>query len=98
MTIESPHLKISEKLQKEIQTKFTQLGKMYDRVHSCDVVLKKEKNDRKKNYVIEARLLVPRELLFATERAETFEIALEKLTEAVEHQLRRHKKELEDAR
>jgi putative sigma-54 modulation protein len=95
ITIESPHIRISQKLQKLVHAKFSHLGKMYDRIVNCDVILKKENNDRQKFYTVEARLLVPKELLFAIEKAETFEIALTKLTDDLEHQLRRHKQELE---
>lgn len=69
---------------------------MYDRIINCDVVLKKENDDRQEFYTAEAKLLVPKELLFATEKAEAFEIALDKLINDLEHQLRRHKEELEE--
>lgn len=98
ITIESPHIRISQKLNKQIQTKFTQLGKMYERIAGCEVVLKREKNDKQKYYTVEARLLVPHELFFATEKAETFEMALDKLIDDIEHQLRRYKEEIEEAR
>ena len=98
ITIESPHIRISQKLEKQIHTKFAQLGKMYDRIVNCDVLLKKENDDKKKFYTVEARLVVPKALLFATEKEETFEIALDKLIDDLEHQLRRHKEELEEAR
>ena len=96
--IESPHISISPKLEKELRRKFSHLEKLYDRILKCDVVLKKEKNDERKDYSVEGSLFVPGEVLFATERESSFELALNKLISALEHQLRRHKEELEDVR
>ena len=67
---------------------------MSDRIVSCDVLLKKEENDKQLKYIVEARLNVPGKSLFATERAETFEIALDKLIDDVIHQLRRYKEHM----
>ena len=96
--IESPHISIPPKLEKELRGKFSHLEKFYHRISKCDVVLKKEKNDEQKDCSIEANLFVPGEVLFATERESSFETALNKLIDALEHQLRRHKEELEEVR
>lgn len=98
ITIESPHVRISEKLTQQINVKFNQLHKMFTRIIHCELLLKKENNTQKKFFTVEAKLMVPKELLFATEKAETFETAIDKLIDNLEHQLRRHKEELEEAR
>ena len=98
ITIESPRIKVSQKLEKQVRTKFMHLGKIYPRIVSCDVLLRKEKDSKQKYFSAEARLLVPGELLFATEKAETFEIALDKLSDDLAQQLRRHKESWEEAR
>ena len=91
IAISSPHLKISETLEHQIKTKFTNLSKMNERMISCNILLKKEENSKQQKYMMEAKLNAPGKSLFAAERAETFEIALDKLIDDIKHQLRRHK-------
>jgi putative sigma-54 modulation protein len=93
ITISSPHLVITSALEEQVKKKFTHISKMFDRIESCDVLLKKEENDKWKKYIAEARLLVPGKTLFATERAKTFEIALDELVDDIKQQLRRYKVE-----
>ncbi|THU39537.1 ribosome-associated translation inhibitor RaiA [Niastella caeni] len=92
--IESPHkdsIQIPEPL---IHKKFEHFDKLYDRIEYCNVVLHKEKSDDKKSFFIEASLKVPRSTLFSSDRGETFEIALDKVVNNLENQLRRHKEKL----
>jgi len=91
LTIESPGLEIDNKLQKLIQEKFENLVKIYSRVTKCLVVLKREKDDHKEYFLIEARLSVPQKMLFANSRAGNFEIALYKVIGSLAHQLNRFK-------
>lgn len=98
INIESPGIKPGENLTEMLRNRFNHLGRMYNRITHCDVVLRKEKSDNKKNFIIEAKMEVPRKMLFAIEKEETFEIALDKVAEDLEHQLRNYKEELEDAR
>jgi ribosomal subunit interface protein len=98
LQIESPHFKASKKLTSHIQSKFEHLGKRYDRINHCDVVLKREKSDTQKKSFIEAKMEVPQGLLFASDKDETFELALDKVIHDLEHQLRRYKEELDERR
>lgn len=94
ITIESPHLKLGKKLEEQVYAKFDHLQKLYNRIEECEVVFRKIKNDQQKNYSIEAKVLVPKKMLFASEQEESFEIALFKLIEDLEQQLRRHKERM----
>lgn len=96
--IESPHFEPNEGFTDLIRNKFDHLSKRYDRINRCEVVMRKEKSDKQKEFFIEAKLDVPRRTLFASDRAEIFEVALDKVIHDLEHQLTRHKEELEDAR
>ncbi len=98
LQIESPHIEIGKKITNLIRSKFEHLGKIYERINRCDVVLRKEKDDEQKNFFIEAKMEVPRTILFASDKAESFEIALEKVINDLEHQLNRHKEEIEEVR
>ncbi len=98
LTIESPGLPTDDQLNNLIESKFEDLSKYFDRVVDCQVVLKKENDDRQKFFKVDARLTVPQKLLFATEKAETFEKAVQMVVDDLEHQLRRFKEEREEAR
>lgn len=94
LQIESPHFEPGSKLERLIESKFHHLENIYDRIGHCDVVLRKEKSDQNKPYSIEAKMEVPGNLLFASEREHSPELALRKLMKDIEHQLTRYKEEL----
>jgi putative sigma-54 modulation protein len=98
LQIESPHIEPGKKLTDLIRSKFEHLSKRYDRINHCDVVLRKQKSDKQDFFLVEAKLEVPRSILFASDKAESFEIALEKVINELEHQLNRHKDEIEEVR
>ena len=98
LQIESPHIEAGKKITSLIRRKFEHLGKRYDRINHCDVVLRKGKSDKQKYFTIEAKMEVPRKILFASDEAESFEIALDKVIHDLEHQLNRHKEEIEELR
>lgn len=92
--IESPQTERNTTLEKLIQEKFEHLGKKFHRVTSCKVLYHKQKNDMQQRYFMEARMEVPRKVLFASDKAETYELALSKIIADLDHQLRRYKEEL----
>jgi len=98
LQIESPHIDAEKKLTDLIRSKMYHLGKRYDRINRCDVVLRKEKSDKQEYFFVEAKMEVPRRILFASDKAESFEMALEKVINDLEHQLNRHKEEIEEVR
>lgn len=98
ITIESPRIRISEKLTGLVQRKFENMNKLYDRVHHCNVVLRKEKNDAQRQFLVSANMNLPKTVLFGEDRAESFEIALDKVVRDLEHQLRRHKQKMDEKR
>ena len=96
--IESPQTERNDKLEKLIRDKFEQLGKKFSRVTSCNVLYHKQKNDVQQRYFVEAKMEVPRKILFASDKAETYELALTKVIDDLDHQLRRYKEELLEQR
>jgi putative sigma-54 modulation protein len=92
--IESPRkdgLQIPEPL---IHKKFEHFDKLYDRIEYCNIVLYKEKSDNKSAYFIEASMKVPRSVLFSSNKATSYEMALDKVVNDLESQLRKHKDKL----
>jgi putative sigma-54 modulation protein len=77
-----------------IQEKFDRLEKVFDRILQSHIVLKKAKEDKQNYFVVEARLVVPGNDLFAREKAESFEIAAEKVVLDLESQIKKHKAKL----
>ena len=96
--IESLHIEPGEELTDLINRKIEHLGKRYDRIDHCDVILRKDKNDIQKSYFVETKMEGPGTVLFASENAETFEKAFGKVIDDLEHQLRRYKEELDERR
>lgn len=92
--IQSPHQKISGRIDRIIREKFMRLEKMYDRIEQSNIVLKKEKNDRQEICSLDARLSVPGNDLFATDRAESFSTAADKVCSNLERQIRKLKTKL----
>lgn len=97
--IESPHFEPDEKLMELVRNRFEHLGKRYNRIGNCSVVLRKEKSNILKCSFIEAKMEVPKSvILFASEKEESFEVALDKVIDDLAHQLNRFKEELEENR
>lgn len=89
---------VSNNLKREIKRKLQSSARIYERAVCCDVALLKENNDKYNDYCIEAKIVVPGNVLFAKERAESFESALDKLITDLKHQLLKHKEKLEEVR
>ncbi|AEV99585.1 ribosomal subunit interface protein [Niastella koreensis] len=96
--IESPHKNGEPIPETLVQKRFEHFDKLYDRIEYCNVVLYKEKNDVNTSFFIEAAMKVPRNTLFSSNRAGSFEQALDKVVNDLESQLRRHKDKLRENR
>jgi putative sigma-54 modulation protein len=96
--IQSPHKKISAKVHRMVKGKFERFEKLFDRLEQCHIVLRKEKNGQQQNYLVEAKLALPGNDLFAREQAESFEVAAEKVCIDLENQIKKHKSKVRDRR
>ncbi len=92
--VQSPHIKLGTRIQRVVQKKFDRLEKLFDRIESCSILLKTERNGKQENFIVEAKLAVPGNDLFARDHAESFEIAAEKVSLELESQLKKHKAKL----
>jgi putative sigma-54 modulation protein len=70
------------------------LEKLFESIAQCNIVLKKQKNDKQNNFIVEAKLEVPGNDLYASDQAESFEIATEKVCKDLESQVKKHKEKL----
>ena len=94
LQIQSPHFVPNDALVNEVTTKLDRLEKMYDRIEKCTVMLKHEKNDEQKGYIVEVRLAVPKEDLFAKESTESYSRSLDNVIDDLKKQLIKHKEKL----
>lgn len=89
--IQSIHFDAGADLLKETSEKLAKLDKLSDRIETCSVMLKKEKNGADSTCFVEVRLAIPGEDLFASERAETFAQAVDRVTDDLKKQLVKRK-------
>ena len=89
--IQSPRIKLSNRIERVIFEKFERFKKVSDRIIRCEVVLKKEKNAKDNDFVVEAKLAIPGKDLFAKESGSKFEIAAENVCLDLERQFRKRK-------
>jgi putative sigma-54 modulation protein len=96
--IESPHRDGEEIPEMLVYQKFEHFDKLFDRIEYCNVALYRENSDPKNSFFIEASMKVPRATLFSSNSAGSFELAIDKVVNDLERQLRRHKDKLRQHR
>ncbi len=67
-------------------------------MEKCSEILKKEKSDIQKSCEVEVRLAVPKDDLFASERAESFERATEMVMDDLKKLLQKRKDKMKQPR
>ncbi|MDI1355196.1 MAG: ribosome-associated translation inhibitor RaiA [bacterium] len=85
------HFDADIKLRDLITEKTNSLEKLFDRIESCKVILKLEKNKNTENKVVEMSVSVPHSQLFAKDKAETFEEAVQLTIDELKQQLKKYK-------
>lgn len=74
-----------------IQKKADKLETFYDRIIDGEVFLRLEKDDSRENKIVEIKLNVPGEQLFAKTKSKSFEAAADESVEALRRQLKKLK-------
>lgn len=77
-----------------IEDKLDKLNKIYNRIESCNIVLRHNKDSKNKNKVVEINMNIPGSRLFAKTQSESFEMAFEKVIDEIEKQLHRKKEKI----
>jgi len=80
-----------QKLIKFIQKKANKLDKFFDRIIDGEVFMRLDKDNNMENKIIEIKINIPRNQLFAKERAKTFEAASDQAIVALKKQIIKHK-------
>jgi putative sigma-54 modulation protein len=89
--IQSPNKEVSLEREEVIQEKFRRFEKLMPGMIRCDIVLRMEKNGEQNSFIVEGKLLVPGNDLFAKEQAASYEIAAENVCADLENQIRKQK-------
>ena len=89
------HFNADKKLVESIQKKLDKLDTFYDRIISGEVYLKIEQGIGKvKEKLLEIKVTVPGNTLFVSQKANTFEEALDIAQEAIVKRLKRFKEKI----
>ncbi len=92
--IESVHFKTDEKLIAYIENKLSKLDKYFDKIIDAHVILKLENSGKVKDKVIEVRLAIPGNDIFASETQKTFESATDIVTDTLKRLLIKRKEKM----
>ena len=91
LQIHSIRFDADEKLIDLIKKKLNKLETFYDQIIDGEVFLKIENDESRINKIIEIKLNIPGDQLFAKERARSFEIGADEATEALRRQIKKFK-------
>jgi putative sigma-54 modulation protein len=94
LNIQSIHFDADQKLLDVIQGKADKLDVYFDKIVSGDVFLRVEKSDNRENKLVEIKLIVPGNDLFASKKSSSFEEATDEAVEALRRQVKRLKEKL----
>ena len=89
--IQSPNKEVSLEREEVIKEKFRRFEKRVPGLLRCDIVLRLEKNGEQNSCIVEGKLLVPGNDLFAKEQAPSYEMAAENVCVDLENQIRKQK-------
>jgi putative sigma-54 modulation protein len=92
----SVHFETDPRLETLIYERLEEIEKLFPRIESCDVILKHDKNDKNLNNIAEININVPGSRLFASMKAETFEMAIPRAIEKIKRRLRKHTDKLQN--
>ncbi len=91
LQIHSIRFNADDKLIDLIKKKLIKLETFYDRIIDGEVFLRIENDESRINKIIEIKLNIPGDQLFAKERARSFEIGADEATEALRRQIKKFK-------
>jgi putative sigma-54 modulation protein len=89
--INAVHFKTDKKLQTFIKEKLMKLNTYYEGVIGAEVMLKLDNNEGRDNKIMEVRVIIKGNDLFAVKESKTFEEATDLVTEALKKQLLKYK-------
>ncbi|MFA8437133.1 MAG: ribosome hibernation-promoting factor, HPF/YfiA family [Marinifilaceae bacterium] len=95
MKMQSVGFKADSKLEAFINQKISKLQKFNDNITGCEVFLNLEKSETLENKVVEVKMGIPGQELFAKKQCKTFEEATDMVADALRTQILKHKEKLQ---
>lgn len=95
ISVQSIHFDADKKLLAFIQKKADKLDQFFDKIISAEVYLKLEKAEDELNKIVEIKLGLPGNMLFAKQQCKTFEEAADLAVESLRRQVDKHKAKLQ---
>lgn len=92
--INAVKFKPDQKLEQFVNDKVGKLEKHFDGITSCEVILKVDKPESDGNKIAELQLTLPKQTLFNSKQADTFEDAVLQAVDAMKVQLTKYKEKL----
>jgi len=92
--INAVHFKVDKKLEAFIKEKLLKLNTYFEGVIGADVKLKLDNNEKRDNKIMEVRLIIKGNDLFAVKESWSFEEATDQAAEALRKQLVRYKEKI----
>ena len=89
--INAVHFKTDQKLESFIKEKLQKLNNLYEGVVGAEVKLKLDNTDTRQNKIVEIRLVIRGNDLFAIKQAKSFEEATDLAADALRRQVTKHK-------
>lgn len=87
-----------EKLLDFVQTRADKLETYFDKIIDGEVNMHLDRNSEKGNKIVEMKINIPGNSLFAKEQAPSFEAAADEAVESLRRQLRKHKGKIQEKR
>lgn len=92
--VQSIHFTADSKLLDFIQEKVDKLVHFYDQIISGEVSLKLDKSNDTQNKIVQIKIMLPGNDIFAKEQRKTFEEATDLCVESLSRQIIRHKEKI----
>ena len=89
--MQSIHFDADIKLLNFIQKKLDKLDTFYDRITDGEVFLRLDKNEQKENKIVEIKINVPGNVIFAKSQKASFEAATDDAVESLRRQITKFK-------
>ena len=94
VNIQSVHFNADKKLLDFIELKLQKLATHYDKIIESEVTLRLDNASNNENKIVEIRLHVPGNDLFAKRQCATFEEAVDESIDALRNQMSKHKEKI----
>jgi ribosomal subunit interface protein len=91
LQIHSVGFSADAKLEEYIDKKISKIEKYHHKIISVDIYLKLENTGQIRDKIIESKIQIPGQTLYAESSHKTFEAACDKLTDTIKRQLKKQK-------